>query len=246
MVLLIPQLAGFHGHDFTLVAALLGALAALTPLAHWLYAKTIVVVLLVAVVAYTPVAERAARSLIRSDPLDTGHAPPGAVIVLGEDITPDSLLGRQALDRMLTGAALVQAGVAPQLVVTRNITRVHGHAVPSTPDQRRIASLAGIDSARMQVVDSVHSTRDEAVRAWTQLSAQGIRRVVVVTSPIHTGRACRTFQRAGFSVICRPAVSRDVPVTPGALHRSEDRLRAFGLWLYEQAAFTYYHLRGWI
>lgn len=242
----IPRLAGFEGHDFTVVSALLGALAALTPLRTALYVKTAVVALIVAVVAYTPVIERPVHALVRRDALLAGNPRPDAVVVLAEGITADSLLWPQALDRLLSGAEYVKTGVAPRLVITRNVERYRGRGIPSTPDQQRIVALAGIDPASVQVVDSVHSTRDEAVRAWQLLAPQGIRRIVLVTSPMHSGRACRTFQRVGFSVTCWPSVSRDVPFTRGALHRSMDRLRAFQQWLYERVAFQYYHLKGWI
>lgn len=246
MLLGIPWLVGMEGHDFTLVAALIGALFGLTRLRTWTYVKTAVVVALVAVIAYTPLIEAPARSLVRRDTPVPGSAPAGAVVVLAADITPDSLLVQQALDRLLAGASLVKDGAAPRLVISHNTVRIRGRRIPSTPDQWRIIRLAGIDPAQVLVVDSVHSTRDEAVRAWALLAPQGVRRVVVVTSPAHSGRACRTFQRVGFAVVCMPSESRDVPFTRGTLTGSADRLGAFRLWLYEQAARQYYHLKGWI
>lgn len=242
----VPRLAGFEGHDFTLVSALLGALAALTPLRTALYVKTAVVAVIVAMIAYTPVIESPVHRLVRRDSLPASFPRPDAVVVLGADVTADSLLLEQSLDRMLSGAAHVKAGVAPRLVITRNTVRARRRDVPSTPDQERIAALAGIDPTQLIVVDSVYSTRDEAVRGWRLLSPQGIRRVVVVTSPAHSGRACRTFAKVGFHVTCWPSISRDVPFTRGAPHGSEERLAAFRLWLYERLAFQYYHLKGWI
>ena len=246
MLLGVPHLAGFEGHDFTLVSTLLGAAAALTPLRKALYVKTAAVAGIVAVIAYTPAIEGPVHRLVRRDSLPQSFPRPDAVVVLAADITADSLLLEQSLDRMLSAAAHVKAGIAPRLVITRNTVRMRRRDVPSTPDQERIAALAGIDPAQLIVVDSVHSTRDEGVHAWRVLSPQGFRRVVVVTSPAHSGRACRTFAKVGFHVTCWPSVSRDVPFTRGALHGSEERLAAFRLWLYERLAFQYYHLKGWI
>lgn len=243
----VPNLLGFRdGYDFTSVAAIIGALLALTPLRRVLYLKAAVLVLLTALVAYTPLVERPVQRLVRRDAPLAGSPTPGAVIVLGADITADSLLTGQSLDRMLTAVELVRQGAAPRLVLTGNVARYGRRTVPSAADQQRLIRLAGIDPAQVQVADSVFSTRDEALRAWAHLAPQDIRRVIVVTSPAHSGRACRTFERVGFAVVCAPSISRDVPFTPGTLGGSADRLTAFGLWLYERVAFQYYHLKGWI
>jgi uncharacterized SAM-binding protein YcdF (DUF218 family) len=243
----VPNLLGFRdGYDFALVAALVGALAALSPLRRALYVKAAVFVVIIAVIAYTPLVDAPVKRLVRRDLPPPGSPAPGAVIVLGADITADSLLTGQSLDRVLAGAALVKSGVAPRFVLSGNVARYGRRHVSSATDQQRIVTLAGIDPAQVQVVDSVFSTRDEAMRAWAQLAPQGVRRVVVVTSPAHSGRACRAFERVGFAVVCTPSVSRDVPFTVGTLRGSADRLAAFRLWLYERIAFQYYHLKGWI
>lgn len=244
MALGIPEVVGFRGHDFMIPAALIGALLALTPLRSLVFVGTAALGLVAAVVAYTPLIERPARSLVRRDPAPA--MPSGAVIVLGADVTTDSLLHGQALDRVLGGIELVKRGVAPILVLPGNTVEERGRSVPATPDQLRLVALAGIGGSTLLVTDSVRSTRDEAVRARQLLHARGIRHVQVVTSPMHTWRACRAFERVGLIVTCTPSVSRDVPMTPGALYRSADRLAAFRLWLYEQVASGYYHMRGWI
>lgn len=243
----VPNLLGFRdGYDFSLVAASIGALSALTPLRRALYVKAVVFVVLTALIAYMPLVDGPVKRLVRRDAPPPGSPAPAAVIALGADITADSLLTGQSLDRVLAAAELVQSGAAPRLVLSGNFARYGRRFVPSTPDRQRLVRLAGIDPAQVQEVDSVFSTRDEAVRAWAQLAPQGVRRVVVVTSPAHSGRACRTFERVGFAVVCAPSASRDVPFTSGTLRGSADRLAAFRLWLYERLAFQYYHLKGWV
>lgn len=244
MALGIPRLAGLEGHDFMIPAALLGAVVALTRLRAVLHVTAAAVALVVAIVAYTPLVERPVRAQVRRDP--PPGVPPGAVVVLGGDVTTDSLLVEQSLDRMLTGAELAQRSAVPVLVLPGNVLEDGNRRVPATPDQRRIIALAGLDGATLLVNDSVYSTHDEALRTREQLFPRGIRRIYLVTSPIHTTRACRTFERAGITVTCTPSVSRDVPLTPGTLYRSRDRLAAFRAWLYEQAATGYYHMKGWI
>lgn len=240
----IPELAGGPWHDLVLVAAVLGALFALTRLRWVLYTKTILVAVIVAVIAYTPIAERAVRSLVRRDPVPA--VPSGAVVVLGADVTPDSLLFGQSLERMLTAVELMKGGTAPVLVIPGNVLEERGRRVSARADQLRLIALAGADTNTVLVADSVYSTRDEAERARTLLRTRNIRRIHVVTSPAHSGRACRTFERVGFVVTCTPSTSRVLPFTPGTMYRSSDRLLAFRLWLYERAAFQVYHMKGWI
>ena len=245
LLLGLPRIAGFeNGHDFVVPAAAIGALLSFTALRRAIYVATAVAVLAVAVVAYTPVVERPVHTLVRVDPRPV--VPSGAVVVLGADIAPDSLLHTQSLDRMLGGLELMRAGAAPVLVIPGNTVTTRGRVVSARPDQMRLAALAGLDTATILVADRVHSTRDEAVRASELLRPRGIRRIHVVTSPAHTGRACRTFERVGFLVTCTPSRSRDVPFTAGSLYRSPDRLEAFGLWVYERAAMALYHMKGWV
>jgi uncharacterized SAM-binding protein YcdF (DUF218 family) len=96
----------------------------------------------------------------------------------------------------------------------------------------------------MLKVDSVHTTRDEAVNAWRLLSPRGASRVAVVTSPLHTRRACAAFEQVGFTVTCVPAVSRVYSVN--AADTGADRLVLFREWLYERAAWIEYRARGWV
>ena len=245
LLLGIPRIAGFeNGHDFIVPAAVIGALLSLTAMRRVIHVVTAVAVLIVAVVAYTPVIERPVRALVRADPRPV--VPSGAVVVLGADVAPDSLLHTQSLDRMLAGLELMRQGAAPLLIVPGNTVTTRGRVVSARPDQMRLATLAGLDTAAILVAHRVHSTRDEAVRASELLRPRGVRRIHVVTSPAHTGRACRTFERVGFVVTCTPSRSRDVPFTAGSLYRSPDRLEAFGLWLYERAAMALYHMKGWV
>jgi uncharacterized SAM-binding protein YcdF (DUF218 family) len=65
-----------------------------------------------------------------------------------------------------------------------------------------------------------------------------------VTAPLHSRRACATFEAVGFKVVCAPAVSRD-NVVPAA-ETPRDRLRTFRSWLYETFATATYKSNGWI
>lgn len=225
----------------TIGIALVGALIALTRLAPLVWIGSSVAIISFCVVAATPFVSRVLhpRSLVRSDPLPRERL--DAVIVLSGGITPDSLLMPEPLDRLLTGLALMRDSIADTLVVTE--PRRPDNGATTVRDQQWVRALVARPFA-MAMVGSVRTTRDEATQIWRLLGALGARRVAVVTSPMHTRRACATFEAVGFAVTCIAAVSRaytvDDPVT------WQDRVRLFREWLYERAALREYRERGWL
>jgi len=227
-------------YPLAVVAALLGAALALTRGAVILWAGTIVALASFCLVAMTPLATTVLprKDLVRHDKLP--REPLDAVVVLSGGITPDSLLLPEALDRLLTGLALMRDSVAPTLVVTRQ--RTPG-GVTADGDQARLRSLVARPFPTL-TVDPVKTTHDEAVGAWRLLRPRGATRVAVVTSPLHTARACATFERVGFTVSCVPAVSRAYSVD--AAESGQERLDLFRAWLYERAARIEYRARGWV
>jgi uncharacterized SAM-binding protein YcdF (DUF218 family) len=126
------------------------------------------------------------------------------------------------------------------LLVVTQPRRAHGGT--AAPDQARLRALIARPFP-MLTVDSVHTTRDEAVRAWRLLGPRGATRIAVVTSPLHTVRACATFERVGFTVSCVAAVSRAYSVDRAA--SPDERLTLFRAWLYERTALVEYRARGW-
>jgi uncharacterized SAM-binding protein YcdF (DUF218 family) len=229
------------GYSFVPIAAIVGALLGLTRGRRLLFAIGATFAVLLAVVAYTPAVGRPARALLRSDPL--GAHPVQAVIVLSGGISADGHLKQQALDRMLTGLALVRRGMTSTLIVSRIRSRRAGRGVTSDADQQRLIALLD-RPVRLLIVDSVYSTRDEAVRMRELARALDVTSVAVVTSPMHTYRACATFEKVGFTVTCVPSESRDVALV--SLRPATDRLRAFQLWLYELAGLAKYRALRWI
>jgi len=220
---------------------LVGAVVGLTRGAIVLWTATAAALIAFCVIAMTSFVTRVlpTSAMVRRDNLPA--VPLDAVVVLSGGITPDGMLVPEALDRLLTGLALMRDSVAPVLVVTE--PRRSRHGVTAAADQARVRALVARPFP-MLMVDSVHTTRDEAVNAWRMLDARNAKRVAVVTSPLHTRRACATFEQVGFVVTCVPAVSRVYSVT-GADNGS-DRLTLFREWLYERAAWTEYRIRGWV
>ncbi len=221
-------------------AAILGALVGATRLRPLIWVSAGVVAAICLAVAYTPVVSTLARPLIRRDSL-----PPrvDAVAVLGMGLTPDGMMRSEGLDRLLTGLSLAKRGLAPVVLVSRERRDVNGKAVSDSTDLENVVTFSRA-TARVIFVDSVVTTRTEARRMGAIARANHWSTLAVVTSPMHTSRACATFEAVGVRVVCVPAEVRESGLYPDA--NAEDRLRAFRSLLYELFASSSYKSRGWI
>ena len=181
-----------------------------------------------------------ARPLIRRDSI-----PPrvDAIAVLSAGMAPDGQMRGETLDRLLSGIVLAKRGVATPMLVSMERRAFNGASVTDSADLRNVIALAGL-AGSTTFVDSVTTTRTEALRMKTIASANGWTSLAVVTSPLHARRACATFEAVGFKVVCVPAAVRGSGLYPGS--DAEDRLRAFRAWLYERFATDSYRRRGWI
>jgi uncharacterized SAM-binding protein YcdF (DUF218 family) len=225
-----------------IIAAIIGAVMGLTRAAIVLWIGSGAAILAFCIIAMTPfvTAVLPTRALVRSDALPA-RGSLGAVVVLAGGITADSLLTPEPLDRLLTGLELMRDSVAPLLVVTE--PRQSPHGATAAPDQERLRALVARPFP-MLMVESVHTTHDEAVNAWRLLRPRGTTRIAVVTSPLHTRRACAVFEAVGFTVTCVPAVSRVYSVDHA--DNGLERLVVFREWIYERAALLEYRARGWV
>jgi uncharacterized SAM-binding protein YcdF (DUF218 family) len=166
-----------------------------------------------------------------------------AIAVLGMGFTPDGMMRGETLDRLLTGLAFAKRGVARTVLISRERSAFDGKAVSDSVDQEALLDLAK-PSAQVIFVDSVFTTRTEALRMKAIAQSRGWSTVAVVTSPMHTRRACATFEAVGFKVVCVPAAVRESGLYEHS--NAQDRLRAFRSWLYETFATDSYRRHGWI
>jgi uncharacterized SAM-binding protein YcdF (DUF218 family) len=197
--------------------------------------------LVLLIVAYTPIVDRPVRALIRNDPL-----PPqaDAVMALSAGVNDDGTISPPSVDRLLKAIELVTNGVAPILVVSREAYLMNGKTISSRREQERIVSLSRPGLSHMIVAGVTHSTHDEAIRARDMFRARRWKRIVVVTSPAHTRRACGTFEKAGVIVSCVASPTRDLALEN--LVNPFDRVKAFQLWIYEMAGTIRYRQLGWL
>lgn len=214
--------------------------------ATWLRRALLVLLQLAAlvtiVVALSPLSHAIAARWVRQDPMPQSGV--GAVVSLSAGINADTTISSEAADHLLMALELLRDGKARSLVTTTTADLFPTGFVSSQTDQARIVGLFGPQVDWLRTPPG-HSTHDEALASATLLFPRGVRRILVITSPMHTRRACAVFEAVGFDVTCVAARLR----TPGGRPVSADptnRLAVFGDWVYEIAATVEYRIRGWL
>lgn len=235
----LQEISGWSPRALLIVSSAGGGLFGATGL---LTVPVVVDVLLIVayfVISSTPLMYHVARRWVRSDTLP---ASADAIIVLSAEVNSDGMLNAHGVQRLLTAIELYQRGLAPRVFTTAVQQDFDDVIQTSTGDQRRLLQLGGAVNAWTSR-SVTHSTRDEAVQSAEHLLT-GAHRVIVVTSPMHTRRACATFERVGFQVACVPSREQDYvtwhPLDP------EDRLEAFREYAYERFGMIKYRLKGWL
>lgn len=230
----IPDLALY------LPAGILGALMGATRLRSLLWIAAVPIAAVALAVVYTPLVSALAEPLVRRDPVPSRV---DAIATLSGGITPAAQMRSTTLDRLLSGLALAREGKAAAVLVSVERRSYRGRPVSDSADMRQIVASFNTP-AEVIFVDSVFSTRSEALRMRQVAWPRGWRTIAVVTSRLHSRRACATFEAVGFKVVCVPALSRE-HVVPDA-QSPRDRLRTFRSWLYETFAAATYKSNGWI
>ena len=230
----IPDLALF------LPAAVIGGVLGPTRLRPLLWIVAFPIAVIAIAVVYTPLVSILSEPLLRRDALPVRV---DAIASLSNGVTLDGRMRSTTLDRVLSGLDLARAGTASAVLISEERHSRGGRVHSDSADLREIAARYG-SAAEMIFVDSVFSTRTEALQMRQIAWPRGWRTIAVVTAPLHSRRACATFEAVGFKVVCAPAVSRD-NVVPGA-QAPRDRLRTFRSWLYETFATAAYKSNGWI
>ena len=234
----LPALVSFTRDRTVLVlaVAVAGGLLWLTPLRKLLAVATIAVAALWLVVAFTPLVAWMADGLVRRDPV----RPADAVFVFGSRLQTDGEPTADAMSRLLMGLELVAEGRAPRLVVSELYPPSKAYA----PIARAWARDFAPPGTEVLAIGPVANTRDEAVLLARLLHGRGLRRVLAVTSPVHTRRAAATLEREGLEVVAVPCVETRYDLEtfdfPG------DRRRAFGSVVHERVGLFVYARRGWL
>lgn len=233
----VPSTLGLPQLAVVPIATAIGALVG-----HWRVAPlrwtagALAIVALAA--AYTPIAWRVARPLVRDERPDLERA--DAIVVFSNAATRDGRVAGEGIDRLLHALAL--RARRPALPLLLSVVRhTDERTLRSTQaDQRALAALAG--RGPLVFVDDVASTHDEALAFGDTARARRWRRVIAVTSPFHTRRACATLARQGLAVTCVAAPWRLATLPPVT---APERVLVTRRVLYEAAAWTQYAALGW-
>jgi uncharacterized SAM-binding protein YcdF (DUF218 family) len=235
------NILSISGFPILAVATPLGAIIGGLDRSRWLLVADVPLIALYFLVAGTPMMGAFARSWVRNDGFAAG--PVDAIVILSSGLTTDTVLEATSTSRLLTGLDLFSRGVASRVVTTHVQRQSGAGSLSSIPDQRRLLRLAHAESSWVSLAP-VQTTRDEADRAARILLPRGVKRIALVTSPLHTRRACATFERTGFSVVCVPARERDNDRWHPAT--ADDRLASFTAYVYERLGSWRYRRKGWL
>jgi uncharacterized SAM-binding protein YcdF (DUF218 family) len=149
------------------------------------------------------------------------------------------LAGDPGYERTYTATRLVRANEARLLILTG------GEPGPgdSAKSLRERAIAWGVSPERIRIEEVSHSTRESLVAVAPILRDEGIRSVVLVTSPFHQRRTSLTARKAlpGIDLVNHPASPSGW--SPHRWWRSDRSRRVV---LGEYAKIVYYALRGWI
>jgi uncharacterized SAM-binding protein YcdF (DUF218 family) len=218
-----------------LLSALLGALLWQTRLRWLVGALSGAAFGLWLLVAFTPLSRLLARDLSRRDAPSSADA----VFVLSSGLQADDELTSAAMTRLLRGLELLEGGKAPRIILSELHPPQPSYALPA----RELMKNLGLDQ-ELLTVGPVGNTRDEAVAVAALFRARGWRRLLVVTTPAHSRRACAAFEREGLEVTCLP--STETRYDFENLEKSDDRIFAFGGLLHEWIGLFVYRQRGWL
>lgn len=216
--------------------ALVSPLARLrgVPMALGVGLGTLVAVWLAA--AFSPLSASLASGLTRRDPIPTAAE---AVVVLGSRLQSDGEPTATAQSRLLHALILAADTGSGRLVVTE--------APPPAASHAQLARALGARlrlAAEVTAVGPVRTTREEAVALAALARAGGFRRVILVTSPLHSLRGALALEREGLLVSSSPAGETNYDLE--RLDRPAERLLAFADALHERLGLLYYGRRGWL
>jgi hypothetical protein len=193
----------------------------------------------VAIGLWTPITDRFGPPFVRNDALNVNAL--DAVYVMSNSVNSSGLVAFEGIDRILTGIAV--RAHRPALPLVLSVVRFDGAriGVSSQADQRALVALSPA-SGPTEWIDSVYSTRDEAIGLAQRALQRRWKHLAVVTSPTHTRRACAAVEETGLRVTCVVAPPRAWSWPPRS---TSDRRVLMQHLTYETLAWAQYRLTGW-
>lgn len=231
----LPALFSYERPQELLVvlATVSGALLGITRGRRALAAAALALGLLWVIVAFTPVSAWFAQGLVRREMAE----PADAVFVSFAGLRPGAQRVAEAQNRALHGVELLARGKAPRIVV------VESSLLPGVAMVRDMMARLAVEGD-VVVAGQGDTTREEALAVGLLAREKAWKILLVVTSPIHSLRACRALEKQGSTVVSVP--STDSRFQVDELNTSAERLAAFGSVIHERLGIWIYARRGWL
>lgn len=165
--------------------------------------------------------------------------------ILNTKIIDDELIYNygEAVDRIFAGIALMEAGKAPTLTLTRGKLPWQ-KGLPEGEVLAQYAIAAGIAEQQIELTPNVQNTAEEAY-ALRQMMPADQAHIILVTSAFHMPRSVQIFEHYGFQVTPFPADYRqsDRHFTPQDLIPNAEALENSSWVLREFLGRAYYQFR---
>ncbi|PSB20566.1 YdcF family protein [Phormidesmis priestleyi ULC007] len=163
---------------------------------------------------------------------------------------------REEGDRVLYAAKLYRDGKAPRLILSGGRIDWRRSGSAESEDMAVLLEPMGVPRSAMLQDPSSLNTRENAVNVKQIMEAQGIRRVLLVTSAMHMPRSLMIFRKLGMEAIAAPTDFTSTQFDPQQVNTTEanildalpdaDQLRRTTRALKEYVGIAVYWLRGWV
>ncbi|XGV97971.1 MAG: YdcF family protein [Leptolyngbya sp. BL-A-14] len=200
--------------------------------------------------------------------LEVQHLPPAlvpqadAIVILG-GCTKPALPPRpwvevsEAGDRVLYGAKLYREGKAPRIILSGGRINWKDGGPAESDDMAQLIETMGVPKSAILQDPTSLNTYENAVNVKQIMTAQGIRRILLVTSAIHMPRSLLIFKHLGIDAIAAPTdfttTNRDWQELQGSTQAAVlnllpeiDRLQHTTRALKEYLGLLVYRLKGWL
>ena len=186
-------------------------------------------------VAYTPLVNILAMPLWRVPPSPTKAQ---VAVVLSGGRNNDGSLNDEAVARTITAVRLYHQGLVPRLLFTGGPCCGQSASVLMA----NLATELGVPKEAITLEEQSSRTYDNAINSAALLRQDGLRSVILVTSPLHMLRAQLTFAAAGVSVHPVLTSTRDLRFSSSP----SQRITLLHEALHEYFGLAVYRMRGWI
>ena len=221
----IPNTLGMGRPSVMLIFALLLAFLSLSRRRRYAWWAAGFTTVLVLIVGYTPMMPRLMKSLVLIAPPQKADA----IVVLSSSTNAEGRMSLEALDRLIQGASLYREGYAPAIVLTEL-----GDSYPEP--KKDLDTVFGLLPNKPYIVSvgPVHSTADEAKLVSKAAEERNWKKILLVTSPTHSKRATRIFEKQKLEVVSVPCPERKF--TMSSMKKPVERWDAFHRYFYERLA----------